>query len=96
MFQKLSATRLNITLPQIRHFLKTTNNYTAEPSTIHCLNILNENANSDSTLLKVSEDLLEAFDGGAQQEWVLLVADGITYQHLRNIENTYGESLKSC
>ena len=76
MFQKLSATRLNITLPQIRHFLKTTNNYTAEPSTIHCLNILNENANSDSTLLKVSEDLLEAFDGGAQQEWVLLVADG--------------------
>ena len=94
MFQKLSATKLNITLPQIRHFLKTTNNYTAEPSTIHYLNILSENADSDTTLLKVSEDLLEAFDGGAQQKWVLLVGDGKTYQHLTNIKNTYGESLK--
>lgn len=44
MFQKFSATKLNTILPQIQHFLKTTNNYTAEPSTNHYLNLLSENA----------------------------------------------------
>ena len=45
-------------------------------------------------MLKVSEDSIEAFENGVQQDCVLLTGDGKTYQHLTSIKNTYGESLK--
>ena len=94
MFHKRAASKLNIYLPSIRQFLKNKTDITYESSTIHYLNIISENADSDSTLLKVSEDLIDAFQGGTQQDWILLAGDGKTYQHITKIKNTYGESLK--
>ena len=88
MFHKRAASKLNIYLPSIRQFLKNKTDITYESSTIHYLNIISENADSDSTLLKVSEDLIDAFQGGTQQDWILLAGDGKTYQHITKIKNT--------
>lgn len=70
MLLKIAASQPNISLPFIRHFLQ--NNSTSEPSNIYYLNIISENADDDATLLKVSKDLLEAFED-AQQHWVYLL-----------------------
>ena len=93
MFLKLAANDINVILPLIRQFTQT--NCTSEPSNIYYLNIISENADDDTTLLKVSEDLLEAFECGAQQDWVLRTGDGKTYQHLTNIKKTYGSHFKN-
>lgn len=50
----------------------------------------------DSTLLKVSEDLIDAFQGGTQQDWILLAGDGKTYQHLTKIKIHMVSPLKNC
>ena len=64
-------------------------------SQIHYLEIINENADSEEeTLLYVTEELLEVYKNGAQQEWVALAGDGKTYEHLSNIKCRYGKTLK--
>lgn len=95
-FHKTAASKLNIYLPSIHQFLKNKTDITYESSTIHYLNIISENADSDSTLLKVSEDLIDAFQGGTQQDWILLAGDGKTYQHLTKIKIHMVSPLKNC
>ncbi len=79
-------------LSDMRIFLKL---YTSTPASIHYLEMINENPDSEETMLHVSEELLELFKNGAEQEYVVLVGDGKTYEHLTNIKCHYGESLKT-
>ena len=95
IFLKVAGSDLKLNLPEMRHFLHPCEPSNSLPSNIYYMNILNENVDNDSTMLKVSEDLLDEFDDVTlEQDWVLLVGDGKTYQHLTNIKNTYGETLK--
>lgn len=62
------------------------------PSAIHYLPLVDENPDSEDTLLHISEDLLEKL-GSDCQDYVFLVGDGKTYQHLMKIKNKYGHTL---
>ena len=63
-------------------------------SHIHYMELLNENADSQETVLHISDYLLSELHSQYQDGWVLLVGDGKTYEHLRNIKNLYGEDLE--
>ena len=57
------------------------------------MELINENTDSKDTLLNVAEDLIDIFKG-THQEWVVLVGDGKTYQHLmRNMDETLNKLL---
>ena len=64
-------------------------------SQIHYLEIKNENANSEETLLHVTVELLELYKNGTQQEWVVLAGDGKMYEHHSNIKCSYGETSEN-
>ena len=61
---------------------------------IHYLPFVDENPDSEDTLLHISEDLLEKL-GSDCQDYVFLVGDGKTYQHLMKIKNKYGHAQVS-
>ena len=65
-------------------------------SHIHYMELLNENADSQETMLHISDYLLSElhYQYQYQDGWVLLVGDGKTYEHLHNIKNLYGEDLE--
>ena len=58
------------------------------------MELFNENADSQETMLHISDYLLSELYSQYQDGWVLLVGDGKTYEHLRNIKNLYGEDLE--
>lgn len=93
MLQKLAAEKEAIILKGLREFLELPRLVLPEPSTIYYMELINENPDSDETMLHVAEELLDTFKDGARQEWVILVGDGKTYQHLMQIKHHYGESL---
>jgi hypothetical protein len=92
MFLKLAATS-KIHLSEARAFLHPFSTQTQVKSNIHYMEIINENADNEGTMLRVAEDLLQLFNSGAEQEHVVLVGDGKTYQHLTQLKRTYGKSL---
>ena len=51
---------------------------------------------TDETMAQIAEDLLDRFSTGTQQGLVVLVGDGKTYEHLMNVKQQYGHTLKSC
>ena len=61
-------------------------------SKIHALEIIDENADNDQTMLQVAEDL-DKFSVSDHQKYVILVGDGKTYEHLMRIKRQYGEAL---
>lgn len=77
----------------MRLFLHQSNQCTVTPIKIHYLELCNENPESEETMLHVTENLLEIFKKG-QQEWLLLVGDGKTYQHLTQLKCNYDKSLE--
>jgi len=67
----------NCTLSDLKSFLG--NNNGIQPSQIYCMELVNENTDSDETMCIVTEDLLEKFNITEQDGWVILVGDGKTY-----------------
>ena len=64
-----------------------------EKSKIHTLEIIDENADNDQTILQVAKDLVDKFSVSDHQNYVILVGDGKTYEHLMCIKRQYGGAL---
>ena len=67
-------------------------NDTTQLSQIHYMELVNENPDSDETIARIADQLLEKFSV-TPQSWVVLVGDGKTYEHLINIKRHYGSAL---
>ena len=93
MLIKVAAAENDMVICDILHFIAPHTAQSNVPSKIHYMELINENADSDDTMLHVTENLLELFDRG-HHNWVLLAADGKSYQHTLAIKQKYGESLK--
>ena len=91
MLMKHSFKEETSCLSDMRKFFK---QYSPTQASIHYLEMINENPDSEETMLHVSEELLDLFSNGAQQDWVVVVGDGKTYEHLSNIKRHYDESLR--
>ena len=85
---------VNATLSEIRTFLNEQNDSSLQhPSTVHYMELVNENPDSTETMSLVAEDLLAKFDE-VQDGWVVLVGDGISYKHLMDIKRQYSKALR--
>jgi hypothetical protein len=56
------------------------------------MDILNENPDSEETMVDVAEQLLGEFQG--TQDYTVVVGDGKTYMHLMNTKKMYLSMLK--
>ena len=82
-------------LSELRQFLNEDNyNGLQIPSTIHYLELVDENPDSSETMCIIAEDILDKFGDKVQNGWVLLVGDGKTYKHLMNIKKQYSLALE--
>ena len=54
------------------------------------MEIVDENPDSDEAMIFIAEQLLEELKC---QEYVILLGDGKTYEHLMNIKRLYGPEL---
>ena len=82
-------------LSELRQFLNEDNfNGLQIPSTVHYLELVDENPDSSETMCVIAEDILNKFSDKVQNGWVLLVGDGKTYKHLMNIKKQYSSALK--
>ena len=73
-------------LTDVRQFLNQDREEECQASKVYYMELVDENPDSDETMLDVAEDLLDKFTTETQQGWVLLVGDGKTYKHLMNIK----------
>ena len=96
--QKYAAQQLpessNGIFSEVRQFLEQGSTYEQTPSLIHYMELVDENPDCDETMAQIGEDLLDRFSTGTQQGWVVLVADGKTYEHLMNVKRQYGHTLR--
>ena len=60
-------------------------------SNIHYMELVDEHPDSDETMMHIAEQLLEELK---YHEYVILVGDGKTYEHLMNIKRLYGSELE--
>ena len=79
-------------LNNVRQFLNLANE--DENCQTSKMELVDENPDTDETMLEVAEDLLDKFTIETQQGWVILVGDGKTYEHLMNIKRHYGQALQ--
>lgn len=93
LFIKISCTPEEVILNDMRLFLHQSNQCTVTPTKIHYLELCDENPDSEETMLHVTENLLKIVKKG-QQEWLLLVGDGKTYQHRTQLKRKYDKSLE--
>ena len=64
------------------------------PSTIHYMEIIDENPDNNDTMRHIAELLIEKTASIHQDNYVILVGDGKTYDHLIQIKNLYGAELQ--
>ena len=63
-------------------------------SKIHYMELVNENPDSDDTMSLIAEDIIDKLGSTVQDGWVVIVGDGKTYQHLRNIKQMYSGAFQ--
>ncbi len=66
---------------------------TVHTSNIYYMELVDENPDSYETMRSVSDLLLHTANSEYQNDYVVLVGDGKTYQHLMKIKQTYGQLL---
>ena len=95
--QKLAMqhTRPEVTIKSLREFILPTAAQLkySDPSQIYYMELIDENADCKETMTEVSELVLERLLSGTQ-DWVVLVGDGKTYEHLREIKRLYGSTFE--
>ena len=94
--QKLALSNLDEAkvLKPLREFLIPTPAQLADhdPSILYYMDLIDENADSEETMSMVCEMVLEQA-ASASQEWVVLVGDGKTYEHLQRVKRLYGSAF---
>jgi hypothetical protein len=93
LLQKLSSVDINVTLSDMRCFIKPCITVESQ-SNIHYMEFVNENPDSEETMLHIAENLIEIYQSNSVQEWVVIAGDGKTFQHLIQIKRHYGSLLK--
>ena len=93
--RKAAQECVNMVIGDFRQFLRSSDNNKVERSKVHYLELIDENPDSDEAMLRVTEDLLDKFSTNSHQDWIVLVGDGKTYQHLMRIKYQYGEALQT-
>ena len=63
-----------------------------DPSRIYYMELLDENADSEETMAQVAEMLIERVWSDSHN-WVILIGDGKTYEHLQRVKRLYGSTL---
>lgn len=63
-------------------------------SNIHYMEMINENPDSQETMLHVSDYILAELNSSYQGGWVLLVGDGKTFEHLQAVKKLYEDDMK--
>lgn len=64
------------------------------PAEIYYMELLDENPDNNDTMQHLSELLLENATSPYQDNFVILVGDGKTYEHLMQIKHLYGQELE--
>ena len=83
------------TLKELKQFLAVSAaNSTPNQSNIYYMDLVDENPDSDETMMLVAEKLLTELQSDFQHGYVVLVGDGKTYEHLVNIKRQYGSELE--
>ena len=62
------------------------------PSQVYYMELVDENPDTEGTMILVAEELLEKFSTPSCDDWVVLVGDGKSYQHLMQVKWQYGAS----
>lgn len=70
------------------------NVHNTEPSNIYYMELLDEHPDSSDTMKHVSEILLHKASSSHQHNYVVLIGDGKTYEHLMGIKRLYGAELE--
>ena len=58
------------------------------------MELIDENPNSTETMRQVAELLLGSLNSDYQEDYVILIGDGKTYQHLMELKSIYGILLE--
>ena len=58
------------------------------------MEIIDEHPDDDETMRHIAELLLENASSAHQENYVILVGDGKTYEHLIQIKHLYGQELQ--
>ena len=89
------STKDGSVLKEFKEFFAVSENVQKQdPFTIHYMEILDENPDSNDTMKQVPELLLDNISSDYQRKYVILVGDGKTYDHLMQIKHLYGSELQ--
>ena len=88
--QKLSTDLSNGVLHEFKDLYSYSTQGTINKSIIYYMELVDENPDSADTMRCVSDLLLHTAVSKYQDDYVVLVGDGKTYQHLMQIKQTYG------
>ena len=90
----LSRNSLSTPLQDFKTMYSETTSTESEPSNIYYMELLDEPADSDSTMRHVADILLNTATSSHQDGYTVLVGDGKTYEHLMSIKNLYPTQLR--